>query len=101
MESIYSHHYRHTELVHILDMSFQVYDTLFESLNIFVSKLSFRNTAIVFQCPYSSHQNYATWFKTSVSALDIKEFLSAKVRAEAGLSDSVVSKLQSKLCGSY
>ena len=51
----------------------------------------------MFQGTYRSNYYNCGWFKACFTALDVKEFLCAKVSAEASLCYGVIAKLQSHL----
>ena len=98
---VYRNDYRHSELLEVLNVYAEVHDALFERFYVLLSEVGLCNAAVVLQCTDSRYKHGAIRLQTSVTALDVKEFLSAEVRAEASLGDGVISELHSKLCRSH
>jgi len=80
-------------------MHLEVYDTLFQCIQILGSQFCFRHAAVVFQRTNSCDQNHAAGVQTAVAALDVEELLCAQIRAETCLGHAVVAQFQRQLCG--
>ena len=82
-------------------MFLKIYNSFCKRFQILSGQLIFCNSSIILQSPDSCNQNYCIRFKTCHAALDIHEFLSAKVRTEAGFGDGNVTQLQGHPCGAH
>ena len=79
----------------------EVRHTFLKSFQVLVVQVCFRNAAVVFQGAYGCHDDNCVRFQARHTALDVKEFLRAKVCAEACLCDGVISQLQGHLGSGY
>ena len=99
-KSVDGNNYGNVILMHILDVSSQVLDTLFKSPHILLCKVLLLNSAVVLQSLDGSYKDNAWGSKSADTALDVQELLSTEVWTEACLCNCIVAQLESKLCSS-
>ena len=69
----------------------QVWKSFFQCFQVLIVQVSLWNAAVVFQSTDSCYDNYSVWCQACHTALDIQEFLSSQVSAEACFCDGVVT----------
>ena len=72
----------------------QIGQALFQRVQILVVQLGLGHAAVAFQCPDSGYHHHGTGPQARQTALDVQELFRAQIRAEAGLSHSVIAQLQ-------
>ena len=82
-------------------MLFKVYDTLFQSVNIFFFKVGLFNSAVVFKCTNSRNNNNRVRADSGHTALNIHKLFGTQISTEAGFRYCIVRKFHSKLCSLY
>ena len=79
----------------------KVWKSFFQCFQVFIIKVCFCYTAIIFQSTYSSYDNNCAWVQTCHTALDVQEFFCSKVSAESSLCNCVISKFHTHFCSCY
>ena len=88
---------RDAEAAHILDVGFQVDDTLLQRPDVLRPEVGFGDAAVIFQRPHRRNDDRAGRGEPGVPALDVEEFLRPEVGAEPCLSDAVIPQLEGQL----
>ena len=84
----------HAVQAHILDMNTKVDDTLFQRFGVLLCEVCFRHAAVILQRSDCRHKHNAVRLQSRKTALYIKEFLRAQIRAEASLGYCVICEFK-------
>ena len=78
--------------IHMME---QIGQALFQRVQIFRVQLRLGCAAVVLQGPDGGHNHHGAGLQPCQTALDVQEFLRAKICAESGLGHGIVSQTQS------
>ena len=85
---------RHAELLHVFEMAAQVGTALLQGFDIFLLEIILGHTAMHLERADGGNDHRSRRVKTRLAALDIKEFFSAEISAEACFRDNEIHQFQ-------
>lgn len=89
---------RPAEVFQAVDVGGKVIESVRNSLRIFLAKVCFFNTAVVFERTNGRDKHNGGGRQPRHAAFNIEEFFAAEIGAEAGFCNTVVAELKRKLC---